>query len=375
MAQVSYSKETVVISQDHYGRDIGFDVHRYDSGISGPDIYVQSSVHGSELQGNLVIERLLQLMETHRWCGSITLVPFANPWSAHNHFGSGTYGRFDAVTGRNWNRGYHMIGDKECLSAFLDNHNPEDDDFIQSFRTFLGEQLNKQVEPNRLYGFQRGKRLTYELQKLSHTADIVLDLHTAGIAGLYIYAPEYLQNEVNDFSFPVNLIIPNAFDGAGDEAHFAPWTLLQEICNERGLSIDIPVEAYTVELGSEEIVSESLANDQTRHIAQYLFRRGFFLDNPCTNDLPAGLYQNLDNYKTYHSERACLCDYLVKSGQQVSKGDVLAKLFTRNTDGTSKTQLLLAQEDSVVVNHASTSNLQAGTEVFQLLEHPKQYNS
>ena len=367
------SIETVELAKNHYGQSVALDIHHYDSGLDGPHVFIQSSVHGAELQGNLVIDELVNLLKEQEWQGKVSVAPFANPWSAHAHFGAGTYGRFDAMSGRNWNRAYHDLSDSELFTKFLSNHSPEDANFFEQFKILLAEQLESINVSRQNYGFQRGHKLTYELQKRSSQADIVLDLHTAQVADLYLYAPVYLQERVRDLHFPVNLIIPDSFDGAGDEGNFAPWCHLKKIANDMGMDFDIPVEAYTIELGGEEFVDGDLAAKQAQYLAYYLYKRGLFKQNHCALTFSDSWYQTLDHYQTYYADCACLCDYQVKPGAYVNAGDTLANLRFTNESGETTLKPLKALEEGIVVNHASTSNLQAGSEVFQILEKPQKY--
>jgi predicted deacylase len=41
--------------------------------------------------------------------GSITFIPLANPYATNNKHGTYTYGRYNPVTGDNWNRNYRDI--------------------------------------------------------------------------------------------------------------------------------------------------------------------------------------------------------------------------------------------------------------------------
>lgn len=369
--------EKIVLSHDHYHREVAFDIIDFDSGQEGPHVFLQASVHGAELQGNLVIQKLVEHIEKHEWNGRMTIVPFANPWGTHAHQGGGTYGRFDAVTGKNWNRAYHNLGKTRALDEFIEsmNGNFEQDHLARYFKGFLRTQLGRIEKKSQTYGMSRAERLTLELQMRSCRADIFLDLHTAPVAGLYLYVPEYLKEKSKDLAFPINLIIPHEFADAGDEAHFSPWCALQDqLKTKHQVDFEIPVEAYTLELGNEDFVSHGLAEKQVEHIFQLLHRRGVLVQNPNKTELFPKKCQHLEHYKTYYSKRACVCDYHVSPEQEVSKGDLLATLTYWNHEKNAfENESLLAQADSIVVNHFSTSNLEAGTEIFQLLENPISY--
>jgi hypothetical protein len=45
----------------------------------------------------------LKEIELH---GSITFVHLANPWAVNNKHGTYTFGRYNSVTGDNWNKNY-----------------------------------------------------------------------------------------------------------------------------------------------------------------------------------------------------------------------------------------------------------------------------
>ena len=78
-----------------------------------PKAYVQSSMHGSEVQGNAVIAALLEHLARERPLGDVTLVPNANPGAIDQKAAEYTPGRFDPTTGANWNRNYWLPAIRE----------------------------------------------------------------------------------------------------------------------------------------------------------------------------------------------------------------------------------------------------------------------
>lgn len=367
------NNSSVTLSYDLNHRPIGFEVIELDSGKNGPTLCMQASVHGAELQGNLVIQKFLEAIQAKEWIGKIICIPFANPWGTSHLLGAGTYGRFDAITGKNWNRAYHNLMDAEKFENFAKNFAADSPSLASEFRKLLAQILEEQISQKKSYGLARAENLTYELQKISLHADIFLDLHTAPYAGLYLYAPDFLKEKSKDLSFPTNLIIPPEFAGAGDEAHFAPWAQLEKYYQKQNQKFSIPIESYTLELGGEELVCGQQATAQVQHIMQLLQRRGMILkDKPLK--LPIGKFQNLEHFKTYYAPFAGLCEYLVKPGQEVSAGEPLAKITYYNYETASFNSLPVnAKSPSLVVNHFSTSNVQAGSEIYQLLENPLNY--
>lgn len=366
--------EFVPLSTDHNHRPIGFEVIQYDSGKPGPHVFMQASVHGAELQGNMLIQVLMEKLESENilTAGKISLIPFANPWGTTELFGAGTYGRFDPITGKNWNRAYHYLYDEKLFNEFAEKK-PANNECIDSFKQLQKRILRSKVDEAKDYGLPRANQLTYELQLRSLEADIFLDLHTAPHAGLYLYAPDFLKEKACDLRYPINLIIPPEFADAGDEAHFSPWEKLREHFAKEKKQFEIPIESYTLELGGEEMVSRELAQKQLEHILFYLDSRGVLkLENKA--ELPKGVYQNLDQFKTFYAPFGGLCEYLAKPGQALKKDEVIAEISYYNHEEAKFNSVpITAKSPSIVVNHFSTSNVQAGTEVYQVLENPLNY--
>jgi predicted deacylase len=366
--------ESVTLSTDHNHRPIGFEVIEYDSEKPGPHVFMQASVHGAELQGNMVIQVLMEKLEKEDLLssGKITIIPFANPWGTTELFGAGTYGRFDPITGKNWNRAYHYLYDEKLYSEFAAKKEATTD-CVDSFKQLQRRILTDKIAQAKDYGIARASQLTYELQKRSIEADIFLDLHTAPHAGLYLYAPDYLKEKACDLRYPINLIIPPEFADAGDEAHFSPWVKLREHFAKENKVFDIPIESYTLELGGEEIINRDLATTQLKHITNYLAQRGV-LKSQSNKELPKGVWQELKHFKTYYAPHGGLCEYLAKPLEKVEAGKEFARVSYYNHEaGSFNSTPLMANSPSIVVNYFSTSNVQLGTEVYQVLENPLNY--
>jgi predicted deacylase len=79
--------------------------------------YIQSSMHGSEVQGNAVIAHLLEHFATSPPEGDVVLVPNANPYAVNQKGAEYTMGRFDPTTGDNWNRAYWLpdVAEEDCI--------------------------------------------------------------------------------------------------------------------------------------------------------------------------------------------------------------------------------------------------------------------
>ena len=103
---MKFSKKSIPIKQLPHGESIQLTYFTLESDSPGPHVYLQASVHGSEVQGNVLIYDLLEFLKNNSFKGKFTFVPMANPWASMQKNYSGTAGRFNPVSGDNWNRNY-----------------------------------------------------------------------------------------------------------------------------------------------------------------------------------------------------------------------------------------------------------------------------
>ena len=186
------------------------------------------------------------------------------------------------------------------------------------------------------YGLDENKKMNLLLQKLASSADTVLDLHTGPSATRYLYCAEYAQEDGKNLLFPYNLIIPNEFAGAMDEASFTPWVLLAKEFEKRGRPLDPQVYAYTLELGSEEAISSSEAKDDTNKILHYLFSKGMLKNAPFKNksvqnqenEMQRPLSVPLSSFKTYLCSPRRPCRISQKTRRILFIPETLSPSFT-----------------------------------------------
>ncbi|TNE99892.1 MAG: hypothetical protein EP326_07360 [Deltaproteobacteria bacterium] len=374
-------QEKKIIHEMPAGGELYLNVLTFDSQRPGPVTYIQSSVHGAELQGNIVIYEMMKHLKGHPFKGKVIFVPMANPFATNNRQGGHTQGRFNPLTGNNWNRNYI-----DLMKLKEDQVNFSLKNFIKSNIDTPWEELKKSYKKvildmllaheKKLF-LERGPRhntlLNLELQKIAAQADFVLDLHTGPVATRYIYSAEYERDRVADLSFPFNLSIPNEFAGAMDEACFMPWVKLKEEMYAAGRELPIEFESYTVELGSEERISTEEALVDSNRLLHYLHLRGQ-LDEDVEFQKPDKQYWSLlADYKTYFAKHGGLFEFLKSPGQHIKKGDVLGRYLLANKisaelDETSIRPELIALKDGIVINHACTCGIGTGGELYQVME-------
>lgn len=358
-------------------------LHELSSEGHGPSVYLQASVHGAEVQGNATLFELVNLIKENELKGSVRFIALANPWGTNQKRGTATAGRFDPVTGNNWNRGYFnfaKVSEADWNKAVALVAQECTEEFNTSakvlFKKWMHEILTKEIEKKFTSdGLSYEKTMLYTLQREALSADMVIDLHTGPIACQYLYAPENCEKQARDLGALVTLLVPLEFGGAMDEAAFTPWHLLSEKLAAKNLKIPAPFESYTLELASEEVISFKEARREARRIGHFLFKRGILAHDPLSeNDTPKKLHVGpLGHYKTLFAPHSGLYDYVAKVGQVVEKGDILCKILTlplpSSLENWNEAKIeLKANKKAVIVNHCPSGIVSEGMELYQYLE-------
>jgi len=363
---VTVLKEVMHVGEMASGAALTVPIYRIKGTGVGPSVYIQANMHGAEVQGNAVIFQLLELLCETEVLGDITLVPYANPVGCNHKNGEYTLGRFDPITGVNWNRMYHY--DEAKITAFAHRVSDEEDDSViaQRFRASLLSQIDQKLEHNP-YGLTTGQRIAYQLQRMAHQADLVLDLHTGPISSKHLYCPEYAKESASYFDIPHTLLIPNVFDGALDEATFCPWWTLQSLLNDQGRNFVHNKESFTVELGSQEQIDLDVALEDAKSILSYLQHKEViasakFLPTKMTR---YGCY--LADYKAFYSPMGGMVDYLAEFGKPLPAGEPLARILRMDNYGDGDPLHYIALDHEVIpILHFASASVNQGTELYKV---------
>lgn len=342
-------------------------------GDIGPHVHIQASVHGAELQGNAVILKLMEYLNHTKLKGSITFIPLANPYATNNKHGTYTYGRYNPVTGDNWNRNYIDIiqASHFDIDKFASKYKAEDWEAIKlKFKTQLGEIFESYIKNLKQdKQLSENNRLNLLLQKLAYHADGILDLHTGPVATRYLYSAVYEEDIAHYLKFQHILIIPDEFDGAMDEACFMPWIHLKNSLKKHGRDISLDIESFTLEFGSEETFCMQSASKDVGSIINYLKYKGLIEGAPNKIDHHRC---KLEHFKTIYSPTGGLVDFHFSPGDRYIKGDILASFYNlKDIDPKHPIQSSLseikADADGIVINRCPSSSVHQGMELFQVM--------
>ncbi len=337
--------------------------------------YIQSGIHGSEVQGYLVALHLIEELLKNPPQGDVTIVPIANPYGLNVKLGEYTLGRFDPVTGENWNRNYLDLS--FLVSEFLEkNIGASFEDLLPLLKTRMVNYIQQKLDSTPQ---SYSKKIALQLQQLALEADIVLDLHCDTVCVPHMYCPSYAMESATHLGIPFIIEIPHAFGGALDEATFAPWIQLTQQYNEENQTYYIPpIEAFTVELGNQEILHEEAATNYARRILWYLYNRGVLkkMDLECP-DIKEIYSCRLENFKTIYASCGGLITYYGPLGMPLGPKDILYKLHKVgdfhvnqliNHDFIGNSTLCdYSLEESIILTHSASPIVHEGMATMKIM--------
>ncbi|QBG36976.1 succinylglutamate desuccinylase/aspartoacylase family protein [Litorilituus sediminis] len=367
----NFTKTVMSVGEMASGAKLTVPVYSFKAEQSeGPSVYIQANMHGAEVQGNAVIFQLLELLKRCDINSNITLVPYANPVACNHKNGEYTLGRFDPITGVNWNRMYHF--DQGVIEPFAQENIDESDEAIEAkFKQLMLDEIEQKLDHN-IYGLTTGQRIAYQLQRLAHQADLVLDLHTGPISSKHLYCPEYAQASASYFDIPHTILIPNIFDGAMDEATFCPWWQLQQAYQNLGRPFTMGQglfnkESFTVELGSQEQIDLDVAHQDALGILSYLKYKGVVADTEFTPQQMTRYACYLKDYKALYSPMGGMIDFLAPFGEPLTAGQPLARILRMDNYGDGDPLHYISLDDDVIpILHFASASVNQGTELYKV---------
>ncbi|RJE77792.1 succinylglutamate desuccinylase [Pseudoalteromonas sp. MSK9-3] len=356
--------EDIQVGEIANGLPLTIPVYRLKGDGTGPRVYIQANMHGAEVQGNAVIYQLLEQLQHQTLASDITLVPYANPIGCNQKSGEFTLGRFDPITGTNWNRMYHshLSLVDSFVAEYLDSPLTE---IKEQFSAAL-VQATQTLLDGPAYSINTGKRIALNLQCLAHEADIVLDLHTGPISSKHLYCPEYAKASACYFNIPHVLLIPNDFDGALDEACFCPWWALSDAYKKQGRDVPVLVEAFTVELGSQEKIDLTEAKADAVSLLSYLSHKEAVLDSPFKPQKMTRYACMLQDYLAYYAPMGGMVEYTAALGSHIKAGDTIANIL-RMERYLSEQPLhsITLDQDAIAILHFASASVNQGTELYK----------
>jgi predicted deacylase len=300
-------------------------VFRYGTPGARPKAYLQAGLHADELPGMLVLRHLLEALD-HAAArdaikGEIVVLPVANPIGLSQFLNTYHLGRYDFVSGDNFNRGYCDLVEPVARRV-AGRLGADPGANVAMIRAAMAVALAEQAPVGEF------DLLRHTLLRLAHDADIVLDLHADTDALVHLYVGTPLWPGATDLAADIDArVVLTAEDSGGnafDEACSAPWWQLRKRFPDH--PIPPACLASTLELRDCNAVDDRLARDDAAGLLRFLTRRGL-LDGDA--GAPPRLLCDatpLDGMDPVKAPVAGLVVYRRQLGDRVRAGETIAEI-------------------------------------------------
>ncbi len=262
-----FTHEALLLHSTASNTKFEIDVWRYNHPDATKTVYLQGGIHGIELTGIPVIHEFIKEIEEHQIAYNFICVPLSNPMGLDSQIMGVQTGYNNIHTNQqncwNWNR-----------------------------------ITNLKEEPS-----QEGHWIS-TLLNLAEPADIVLDLHTAGLE-----AVPHIYSHVNEIKHAEGLGIPHVLAWSDPSYSFADTHhQLSKI-------------ALTFELSSSRVVRTEWLEESLK------FLRRFFGILPKAEG--SRIWEVESHLKKWYSPEGGVLCWKIDAGDLVSEGDLIAILYTR----------------------------------------------
>ncbi|CRY07483.1 succinylglutamate desuccinylase/aspartoacylase family protein [Yersinia enterocolitica] len=328
----------------------------------GEKIYLQAGLHADELPGMLVLHYLKRLLSQAERRGEIQseiiIVPIANPVGIAQVLLNSGIGRFDLVSGRNFNRDFPDLAklvSQRPRAATLS----EKETTPQQIRRAMVAALQS------LPALSEVDALRQHLLMLACDADLVLDLHCDDRAILHLYADPAWQTSVDVLAqfLHIDTVLLSQDSGGGsfDEACGLPWHRLAA----HYPNLAPACMAVTVELRGQQDVSHPLASADAERIYQYLQHRGAIAG--VVPEIPQREVVMLpfSAGEIVNAPASGLLLLLRQPGEWVTKDEVVAEIIDPLTD---TVKAVRATAGGIIYASRRTPFVTLGAEVMKIAE-------
>ena len=262
-----FSNETITLHQTASGSTFEIDIWRYFHPDANQTVYLQAGIHGIEITGVPVVHEFIKEIEEHQLVYNFICVPLSNPMGLDSQIMGVQTGYNNLHTNQqncwNWNR----IG-------------------------------NLKDEPS-----QEGHWIK-TLLDISKPADIIIDLHTAGIE----MTPHiYFHESQKEYATGLGI------------NHLLAWESPSESFADTNFKLG--KIALTFELSSSRSVNTVFVEESLNYL------RRFFGLLPKIGETQ--VWKSDIQLKKWFSPSGGIICWLKNAGDSVTKGEIIAKLYTR----------------------------------------------
>jgi uncharacterized protein len=326
---MAFEKLVKKLKGDSPGTSTELTYYRIGPENSETKVYLQGALHADEQPGILILHHLLKLLKEADEAGHLNAVfvvfPMVNPLGMANLTMQKHQGRYDAVSGINFNRGWPNVF---SVIDFDLEKIPQGSgvDAVQAARQELKSWVGDLPETTARETWR--KIILAE----SYDADYCFDLHCDDDSLIHIFAVPQIADDMHKLAewigSAATLLAEDSGGGSFDEVWPGFWINLN-----REAGTDFPVtRACTLEYRGNFDVFDKLNGNDADNLYGYFHAEGLIDGNSRGNQKKVQEPVDLRAMEYLRSECAGLVVYKVELGGLVKKGDVIAELLVLDGD-------------------------------------------
>jgi uncharacterized protein len=367
--------ETIELFKMASGDILSLQVYKFIGKKLGKKVYIQSNLHGAEIVGNAVIQKLIAFLSTVNKIeiqGEIWLVPVCNPLGTNQRGHFFATGRFNSYDGKNWNRIFWDY-EKECndLIEFAREqlNKPREiirKNYLEKIQLAWQQELLKLQQPSSTTISNQYRTI---LQSLCLDADYVIDIHSSSNQAIdFIFCFATREKSANHFLIDYGILMTEYDGDAFDEAFLKPWLALEKELQKLGQNIQFDLESWTLELGSGMTMNSNSVAVGFQGIKNYLMSKKVLLcaEKVLTKKIK---FVQRNAIKSYYAATGGMIQNRLPLHTQVEKGDRIYQLLSFNKQQKLPEVIdVHAENAGIIFDLATNQSVNQGEYVLDILE-------
>ena len=276
--------------------------HVFEGSQKGPKIYLQANLHGPEVFGTALLILFVEKLKKEKDIkGSVVIVPVANPMGVNSTAHNSIVGRWNSISGKNWNR---------MFSSDIEwkDHKEE--------KEYFNEQLAK-------HNLSVEEKLAATLRLISAGANYVVDIHTTGSDNCpHLFTREDFSKDFELLGAKIHLLSSKeVFDNTFEESHVYPFRNMLS-------SSDIP-RSCTWEVHHDGTIDKNILEERMKQLQNWL--AGVWSKSTKEVFEPKPKPKKFSSFENLKAPVAGYYVWTKKVGENVAKCEEYAKVYLPHT--------------------------------------------
>lgn len=356
------------------GDVLSLQVYKFKGDRPGKKAYIQANLHGAEIVGNGVIQKLIEYLsalDAKQLQGEIWLVPVCNPLGVNQRSHFFSTGRFNSYDGKNWNRIFWDYEQKAAdLTKFAQSQLNKSvteirRNYLAQIEQAWAEEFNRINSPRSVPVSQQYR---YPLQSLCLDADYLIDIHSSSNQAIdYTFGFRERTQSIKYLLLDYAVLMDQYDGDAFDEAFLKPWLALERELANLGQNIQFDIEAWTLELGGGMIMNPDSVATGFAGIKNYLTYKQM-LSGEKINQVETTIVSK-HQINSYYAPTGGMVQSRLPLATKVKSGEQIYQLLSFNKQGNIPEIVNVHAETSGIVFDISTNQcVNQGEYVMDILD-------